>query len=281
MLDALLPDATLRPGWAASDVVSYMVQGRVPAVLLVLRRASGAMVDCSVHNGYRKLSDVLFDLRAVGECSDDFSWGFTFTNQLANASTDPLPLQSIILDIATRITARTVDWELDQTLVVDWKLDLTLVCMHKWKTCVSLVLDRMHRSMYNDRFKMREWAELYGRDPDVSEVVDYFACLYHHIPELMKMLDEGVVATAFDEYLTDKGVNSSAMCEYAAKMSNPEADCGVNVATTFQIVKLFHNFFHTVTFLWGVSAMRRYFLTFVEDNCLRGLVESSTRGVRF
>ena len=215
MLDALLPDATLRPGWAASDVVSYMVQGRVPAVLLVLRRASGAMVDCSVHNGYRKLSDVLFDLRAVGECSDDFSWGFTFTNQLANASTDPLPLQSIILDIATCITGRTVDWE----------LDLTLVCMHKWKTCVSLVLDRMHRSMYNDRFKMREWAELYGRDPDVSEVVDYFACLYHHIPELIKMLVEGVVATSFDEYITDKGVNSSAMREYyAAKMSNPEAD---------------------------------------------------------
>ena len=243
--------------------------GRVKAVLLVLRRASGAMVDCSVHNGDRKLSDVLFDLRAVGECSDDFSWGFTFTNPLANASTDPLPLQSIILDIATCITGRTVDWE----------LDLTLVCMHKWKTCVSLVLDRMHRSMYNDCFKMREWAGLYVRDPEVSEVVDYFACLYHHIPELIKMLVEGVVATAFDEYITDKGVNSSAMREYyAAKMSNPEADSrthtdggsrwGFDPPTTFRILEAFHAFGLPDRMCAGVSVMRRCFLTFVEDNCL-------------
>ena len=81
------------------------------------------------------------------------------------------------------------------------------------------------------------------------------------------MLVEGVVATAFDEYITDKGVNSSAMREYyAAKMSNPEADCGVTPSTTFQIVELFHNFFVRPHHIWGVSAMRRCFVTFVEDN---------------
>ena len=135
------------------------------------------IVHDAVHDGRDNLRTVPIDVEEEGECSDDFDWMFTFTDfdepRLADASTEPLPFCSDIFDMATCHTGSSGDL----------KLDLTLWRMHKWKTNVSQVLEIIKQSSTG---KLSEWAALYGRDPEITEVVHYFTCLSYHVVELLR-----------------------------------------------------------------------------------------------
>ena len=94
----------------------------------------------------------------------------------------------------------------------DLKLDLTLWRMHRWKTNVSQVLEIIKQSSTG---KLSEWAALHGRDPVITEVVHYFTCLSYHVVELLAMLgNESLGPMAIDEYVSAKGVNTSAIFDY-------------------------------------------------------------------
>ena len=160
----------LLPGLAAADAQWLLPMGHAQCQqsYWCCDGPADEIVHDAVHDGRDNLRTVPIDVEEEGECSDDFDWMFTFTSfdesRLADASTEPLPLHSNIFDMATCHSGSDVHW----------KLDLTLCCAHKWKRSVSLFLDTIkHR---ND--KLSEWAALYGRDPEVTEVVHYFTCLY-------------------------------------------------------------------------------------------------------
>ena len=163
--------------------------GRQP-VLLIVRRASGVEVFQMIWNGDKTLHDVLAS-DAVGAPPAGTMWSFVITGsscpQLADTAVEPLRLDVAISDIAQYRAGR----------LVSLLLDVTLVASQEWTKYVAVVRDTL------DSRPTGAW-----RTTVVTEHVHCFACIYHHLEELLELLDEaGSRAAAVDDFLVSSGVD--------------------------------------------------------------------------
>ena len=201
--------------------------GREP-VLLTVRRPSGVQIFSSVWNGRKTLRHVLAS-KAVGEPRAGTIWSFVLTGsgcpELADVAVEPLRLDTVICDIAENSTG----------VLVSLLLDITLVAMHEWRKYVAVVRDTL------DARPIAAW-----RTTVATEHVHCFACVYHHLEDILELFDlAGSSAAAIDDFLVGRGVDPTIFA------------CSVH-----QMLHCFANSMRHRT----VRDVRKMFLEFIKTN---------------
>ena len=176
-------------------------QDRPQPVMLTVRRPSGVTIFSCVWNGDKTLHEVACE--AVGEPSAGIIWSFVFTGsccaEFVDIAVDPLRLDTRICDIAENCTRR----------LVGLRLDVTLIAKSAWMTDVAVVRDTMGRCP-------KQW---WRKAAATEQEVHSFACMYHHLWELLEIVDDArSSAAAIDDFLIGRGVDPTVFACSAHRM---------------------------------------------------------------